>query len=410
MHQLLLALFPTDFIRLEWIITPFDFAASVYCIYMIITGRLNQRIVLLAFILYGVIASMVTITSIVNRDTLENGTYLLVGLIFSLIKGVALLDAMIRAPLFGIKFILIGFLCVNVANLAMYVLGLGYSGSMRFFGLFNHSNGAATFQSFAFCVSLSYLLFCRVGIIACLSLLLSSYFLISSGSRGGFVTLCILAPVMFSIFALRRSDTLRFGILATGLPLAILALLYPSLILDSASSLILQLDSSGAERINSLIEASKVGELSADFDEARGALNEIALDYFIQNPSLFGIGYEMSAEVTGLGIRPHNIFFSSILEFGIVGFLFFFFSISLAGIAVVRAVVAARGGELLLGLFLVFILTALKTPFYFLNGISWTLVLLGYLSWMERGAPNRVPRFVGSLRRSDQAAHHKGLP
>ena len=71
----------------------------------------------------------------------------------------------------------------------------------------------------------------------------------------------------------------------------------------------------------------------------------------------------------------HNIFLVSLVELGIVGFLFFFVIICNAAIRSIKFVFSSDEKYFFTLMFIPLFFAANKTPYYFLNAVSWVVII-----------------------------------
>ena len=104
-------------------------------------------------------------------------------------------------------------------------------------------------------------------------------------------------------------------------------------------------------------------------------MNSTAIEYFLNNPRLFGSGYESSAYTIGSGQRVHNIFLVSLVELGVLCFLFFLVVMGNAAMKSLRFVFSFDEKYFFTLMFVPLFFAANKTPYYFLNAVSWMVII-----------------------------------
>lgn len=378
---ILLFLFPTDFIRVFWIVTPFDLVAALYIVSRIGSDGIYKEVLSSAFLLLLGFLIIVLLSGIQNSILANEHLILITGLLLSVMKGVAVVDAMLREDDYGVRYLLTGFLVLNAIQFILFVFGIGFSGAARFYGILNHSNGAAVFQTFACALALFSLQISR-SILPLLVAISSIILIFLSGSRGGVVTIFALFLGYIAVALYRPTKRALCFLLVS---VAFLLILY--VWVDSIISILTASDLAGLSRVASFLESIAVGGKAGaadEFESARGYLNAAAFDYFLAEPSPLGLGYGGSVDALGFGYRPHNIFLSSLLELGFFGFLYIFILFVFVAYASFVVAVRRRGDSLFFLLYVAFFLAASKTPFYLLLGMPW-VVMVGSIVLFRRG-------------------------
>lgn len=375
--NIILFLFATDFLRFFWILTPLDLASIIYLSERFLRGRLPRTIILLAAGHLFVFFLIVLISGILNSFYAFEHTVLIIGTVLSVAKAVVLIDALQTKGEEAWRPLTLGFLALNVLLLLALLAGVGFSGSGRFSGFFPQTNGMAAFQTFAIATAL-FAFLQRKSVIALLTLCLSFSLLLPAGSRGSIVSsVILLALVLFQTLRGTKPMTKLFLYPIVLLLLVFSILASNSLFID-LSELLSTSEFDGVQRIGVFFAALHFGELGDVYARSRGTLNETALDQFLQNFTFFGHGYESSMDLLGFGIRVHNIFLSAAVELGAFGLLFFLVAF-LFGCLMTLTKLSDRGIAFFFSL--MFIATwfqAIKTPYYFLNGVSWAVIIFSF--------------------------------
>ena len=374
LHASVLFLFPLDFIRIFWIVTPFDLVAAAYVGTQIFVRSLDVQLVKIALGVGYVFALIVLAGAFVNQPYAEENLVLLVGTALSVLKAIALVTAIqacrgaARMPL------VLGFLAVNAALVVWFLMGFGYTGSGRFSGFFSHSNGLAAYANFALASGL-YALSAGIGLIGLAGVASSVLIIGLTGSRGA--ALFALATVLIWLFA-RSGPIGRWTFVALGAVSGVLALLLldGGSLLAAAGRSLQASDILGLQRIAAfLILSAEIG-LDPELDVYRSALNQDVIRTYLQDPRFLGFGYGSSAEVSSLNIRAHNILLVSLYELGLLAFLAVI-AVFLGAFNFILRNVTRKDIGVLLSLWVFLVLAnAMKTPYYFLNGISWVVVLV----------------------------------
>lgn len=379
MSAIILFLFPLDFIRMTWIITPFDFIAIFYIIKFALSVRLIKSVISPFFVVYFLMSFVIITGAIINSEYFFENFTLWVGTGLSFVKALALVLAILDRNDEFYMDITKGFFWLNVIMVAMYLTGFGFTGSGRFFGLIGHSNGLASYAVFSFAVSFFTILKNR-SYFASAALAISIFLTLISGSRGGFIALMIVASyAILKITFKERQSYWRI------IPSAILILIFYYLIKDSFIILIDAMYNSeikGISRIGILANSIISGDGLTDLDGGRSDLNLLAYEIVLNNPTFFGGGYESSAIQLGDGNRVHNIFLSSLIELGGLGFFIFFAGFSYF---LIYAIFCKNHIDLFFSMIgVAFWFAALKTPYYFLNSISWAVFVFPFISMLRK--------------------------
>lgn len=294
-----------------------------------------------------------------------------------MIKSYAFVDSVKRHGGEFVRPLLLGFLGINLAMVLAFMSGTGFSGSGRFLGFFQQSNGMAAFQSIAFAVSL-FALTGSARFLGVVSMPLCVGFLLLSGSRGSLLAIIAMALFYLAHRYMRTGSVSKMAIFLLLAAITPLALVAGSDALPDVANILDGSGFTGLQRIGSLLTALHMAELSEQFQQSRGALNEAALAHFLKHPSLFGSGYESSLELLGMGNRVHNIFLVALVELGVAGFLFF---VVVFSACIAMSVHGLRTGGTTFFFSLLFIgvlFQALKTPYYFLNAVSWAVIIFAF--------------------------------
>lgn len=373
----LLFLFPLDFVRLYWIVTPFDIIAIIYCGRFFYAAKPQRDLFIASSVIFIAYTSLILISGLINSPLILEHVILFAGTALSITKAVALLDAIDQTPDRFADFLLYGYLAVNIAMIFTLLIGVGYSGSGRFSGFFNQTNGMAAFQTFAFATGLFAFSRNNVGL-AFSILIISLFMIILSGSRGSLVALPAL--VLFYASSKILTSNARLGMLIglAMIALLLIAIMYGSSTTSTLGHFLIASEYTGAQRIGGFLNTLNTTGALAEFEQSRGNLNEMALGFYLDNPTLFGFGYDSSAELLRIGNRPHNIFTSSLIELGFLGFAFFACFFLYAGFLALRSLFSSGTPTFFGIMLLAFSLQAMKTPYYFLNGISWALIIFAF--------------------------------
>lgn len=375
--NIVLFLFATDFLRFFWVLTPLDLVSILYLYEKFLRGRLPRTIILLAAGHLFAFFLIVLISGILNSFYAFEHIVLMIGTVLSVAKAVVLIDVLQTEGEDAWRPLTLGFLVLNVLLFLALLVGIGFSGSGRFSGFFPQTNGMAAFQTFAVATAL-FALLQRKSVIALLTLCLSFALLLLAGSRGSIVSsVIILALVLFQ--TLRGAKPITKLVLY---PIVLLLLTFSALASNSLfldlSELFSTSEFYGVQRIGIFLATLHFGELGDVYTRSRGTLNDAAIDQFLQHSTFFGHGYESSLNSLGLGNRVHNIFLSAAVELGAFGLLFFLVAF-LSGCLMTLTKFSDRG--IAFFFVLMFIATwfqAIKTPYYFLNGISWAIMIFSF--------------------------------
>lgn len=365
--------------RVFWILTPFDVVAVIYIVHRMISGSLNRRALAALYVCLLPLFLIIAGSGVKNGIALDQHSILLVGILISALKGFALVDDVARVGRLDRKSLAFGFLAFNLVSIFLAYKGLGLSGSGRLEGLAGQSNTLGIMQCFALVAALSVL---QRSYLLGISLFLSSLALIfMSGSRGALlsITVIILIYILLSV-GLNRKGAVMFVLTTAS------AVIFFTLDMGDFATYLVHFDAFGMSRIGSFlltVDGSLSG-ISEELFNARGNLNQVALGFFLENPTFLGIGYGESASITGASARPHNIFFLSLIELGFFGFLFFSVVISFSGFSAVRGFLWDKRSVFFLLYYVCFLLAVTRTPFFFLSAMPW-FVLIGAMSFGVRG-------------------------
>lgn len=369
-----LAMFATDFLRIAWIITPFDFIAIKYLSDQFRGGRLNAQMLKISFWTALPFLIVVCCSGIINPQYGFEHIVLVAGVAMSVLKALAFITATKQYD--GNRLIPIntGFLVLNIACFLAFMAGHGFSWSGRFSGVFGQSNGMGSFEMFSFVIAI-------LGIFnsptKCFVINsgLSFFLLLTTGSRGS-----LLAVVIMLLFCLRKF-LMRKLVLFTMGSVLFLVIFFVVMSDDSnhflldVSQILQETGVPGIERISSFIEALHYGEADDAYDDARGHLNNAAISYIWNCPSVFGGGYESSPEILNYQCRVHQIFLNMGVELGLAGMLCFLFYFIFGLYKYVFSSRTKRKDGLYELLFIGVWLQASKTPFFFLNAVSWSVII-----------------------------------
>jgi O-antigen ligase len=361
--------FPFDFIRIYWVITPMDVVAALYLLDGIFSGKMNKNILIIFSLCVLPLLFIVLASGIVNYSIIDQHLILFIGLFISALKGLALVDFMSRSKSIDFLSMAYGFLVINVISFVLLIGGFGVSGAGRGQGIIGHSNAFGLFQAFSFALALAIInLYRKLSIIL---IFVSIVLIIFSGSRGALLT----AIVLFFIFYLLNFKT--YGRKFLKLLLVFVGVIGLSFIyLNELVLYLYKLDFAGSSRIANFIDVLLADRVSIfiEMQDARGSLNKSAWEAFVMDPKLLGSGYGEALLVINAEARPHNIFYSSIIELGILGALYFIVVFSYAGFYSFKAYVYKKENIWILFFFICFFLAAIRTPFYLLAAMPWFVI------------------------------------
>lgn len=363
--------FPLDFIRLYWVLTFFDLIAILSIPVVFFLDGQKKYIIKYAIQVFSLYALLILLSVIVNIGYLEEHLVLIAGTALSILKAAVILQVIrLRGGNFWFP-ICLGILCVNILLIIWLLLGEGFTNSGRFRGFFPQSNGMATFQTFAIAVSL-FGITLRIQPVAMATLVLSTMLLLLTGSRGGLVCAAVLFAFVWvrSLFFLRGAH--RVFIIVFVKAVILIGIIW---FFDEIFNLIQNSDFAGLRRIGQFVDDIIDGNLMDVFNQSRGVLNSTAIEYFLNNPRLFGSGYESSAYTIGSGQRVHNIFLVSLVELGVLCFLFFLVVMGNAAMKSLRFVFSFDEKYFFTLMFVPLFFAANKTPYYFLNAVSWMVII-----------------------------------
>ncbi|MFB9146802.1 O-antigen ligase family protein [Halomonas alkalicola] len=370
MSKLIFFMLPFDFMRVFWIITPFDLVAVIYLLYLATGKKLSDKLLLTFVILLFPIFSIISAGGIKNSFVADQHFILVMGLFVSAVKGFVVVDVVVREKKIDLHALAIGFLVLNFVSLALILQGYGFSGSGRAQGVLNQSNALGVFQSFVF--SLALVIIFKYRILGALLLFSSILLSIASGSRGSFVTMGVV--LMFYLFLMARLDKKsNIAVLFTVTFIAVLMTLGVNYFVEYFD----RVGFAGASRVGDFLMTvfGHEGGFRQEFEEARGNLNLAAWDYFLLNPSIIGVGYGEALSVLDGGARPHNIIFLSLIELGFLGSFYFLIILAVSGYYSLRLALSSRSNIWLFLFYVCFCLAAFRTPFYFLAAMPWFVII-----------------------------------
>lgn len=381
--------FPLDFVRIYWVITPFDILSLFYVVRQLAKGDSNTHLARCGLLLYSLLAIIISVSSALNPNSLADGLTAITALLLSVMKGYVIVDSVLRYPRFYSP-LLLSFSVLSIFLLASYFMGFGISGSGRFHGFIGQSNGLAAFQTFALATALASALTIKTKS-AWLASITALAVLVLTGSRGSLFS----AVALLMLFVAKRTKQLSRFPRVVGLSLlAILASTIWSFREETTALLVQALnyvDNSGAQRLAISLENISSGEAILEFEEARGALNRMAVAFYYANPTLFGLGYDSSDAMFGLPVRVHNLIVNSLVELGAVGALYFSVTYLITGLYYLRSFVRRNPAQTFFGfMFVAFLFQVMKTPFYIINGISWALPMFVLFSLTTRPAKKHI--------------------
>ncbi len=377
--NLVLFVFATDFLRFFWVITPLDLVSVLYLMEKSLRGRLPKTVTSVAAGHLFVFFPIVSISGMLNSLYAIDHIVLLVGTFLAVAKAVVFIDALLAKGNDAWKPLTLGFLALNVLLFLSMLAGIGFSGSGRFSGFFPQTNGMAAFQTVAIATAL-FVSLQKKSMIALFTLFLSFALLLLSGSRGSLLSATFMLVLVLFHWLRRSKLMVKALVYPMGLTVLVLVTMALDPLLLAVSELFSQSKFSGVQRIGMFLTAFQAGELNDMYTQSRGMLNEAAMEHFLQNPTLFGHGYESSRPLLGLGNRVHNIFLSSALELGGLGFLFFLFAFISTGFMAIRRFTSSGITFLFVLLSIAVWFQAFKTPYYFLNGVSWAVMIFAFIS------------------------------
>ena len=376
--NMILFLLATDFYRFFWVLTPLDIVSILYLSEKLLRSQLPRTVTLLATGHFFVFFLIVLVSGILNSFYVYEHIVLIFGTLLAVTKAVAIIDAFQTHGDDAWRPLTLGFLSLNILLSFALLAGIGFSGSGRFSGFFTQTNGMAAFQTFASATALFAFLQRKSGVVL-LTLLLSFALLFLTGSRGSIVSaLIITAMVIFKFLRNASPISMLFLYPMVSLPLIFYVSASDSPVILDLSVLLSNSEFYGVRRIGTFLASLHYGEIGEVYAQSRGNLNEAAMDQFLQNPTFFGNGYESSLNLLGLGNRVHNIFLSSALELGALGLLFFSVAF-ISGCLMTLTKFSNKGIAFFFVLmFIATWLQAIKTPYYFLNGISWAVMIFSF--------------------------------
>jgi hypothetical protein len=371
---ILLFVFPSEFIRIYWVVS----LADAFCLAYVTLGTLNRDLtkgVTRASWPVFVVLALISLFSAAKNPSYSLENLIHVGAsVLAFVKAVALLDAIQKKKDFYVP-MLWGYLSINAVQLVAFVYGNGYTGSGRFTGIFPQSNGMAAFETFSLIASM---MAWRSGnrLPALVNMPLSVLFIVSSGSRGSMIAVMLLVPAYLVLAVPNSLWKIAGAAIALGIANEIPKVWAGASV---AEQVVGNLGNSSIRGVRRIVEffgsASDEDYLEQEFSESRGQLNSAAMSHLEANMSLLGTGIDSSQDVLGLRNRVHNIFLLAFVELGLFGFIFFVF-------LVVHSLLAGlprkKTDELQVFLYLSLIavlVQAMKTPYYFNLGTSWAVLI-----------------------------------
>lgn len=371
MSKVLLFALPFDFVRVFWIITPLDAVVAIYFVRRMMSGQFNKSLFQIFTILMFPLVSIALISGMKNSQVGVDHLILVVGILLSALKGVALVDSIVREGKIDLRALAMGFLAISILSILFIFQGFGLSGSGRAQGILNHSNGFGALQTFSFALALSIMFQHQILSISLIAL--SIPLSVASGSRGSLVTILIVLLA----FVLSNIKLDYKGITISMLTVAFATTVYLTDI-DIVLSYLNQSEFTGALRISGFLSniANHDMSLVSEFQDARGNLNGAAFDYFYNNPSLFGIGYGQSLHYINADARPHNVIFSTLVEMGLFASIYFLVIISASGFFAFKFSQLKSSNVWLVLFFICFCSSAFRTPFYFLAAMPWFIIIM----------------------------------
>lgn len=375
--EVVLFFFATDFVRLFWVLTLFDIVSLLYLLEKILRGYLPRATVSIAAVLLTVFFLIVLISGLFNSFYAFEHIVLVVGTSLAVVKAVAFLDALQTHGTEAWEPLVFGFLVLNILLFCAFIGGIGFSGSGRFSGFFPQTNGMAAFQTFAIATTLFALVQKRKFTLI-FPLFLSLALLLLAGSRGSIVAAVVIVALVLMKLSRSTTQVTKLFLYPFMFGLIFISITVSGFLLFEISQFLSNSEFNGVQRIGAFISVLYYGDIAGVYTESRGVLNEAAYNHFLKEPTLFGHGYESSGALLNSTNRVHNIFLSSALELGALG-LVFFLSAAILGCLMSFRNFSGTGIEFFF--VLMFVATwfqSIKTPYYFLNGISWAVIIFSY--------------------------------
>lgn len=380
--------FPTDFVRVFWVVTVFDIVAAAYLLHLAFSGAIPLGKGRVMLRLGAVFFAFVLANALANPFYIEENFVLLAGTALSMVKALALCVAIERSEQDPGMVLGIGFTGVNLLLLVYYVLGFGLTGSGRFAGFFGSSNGLSAFATFALATAL-YIATRAKPVLGAVSAVLAVTVILLTGSRGALVYAIVTCAVWFLIRPIMLKKRVTAASLAILCALTLLLVFLNDAVLVLATGLD-TLDIEGVRRLTAFLRLFNEIGFASNLDEARADLNAVVLNTYFRAPSFWGFGYSSSAVVTGVDQRAHNILVVALYELGVpvlLGVLVLFVRI----LRFIWINLPSSGVHALHSLWgLLVMLNALKTPYYFLNGVSWLIILLVFLPGRGHGTDSQL--------------------
>ena len=380
---------PFDLINVFSSITIFDLLCIVFLMYSFILRKnniftLNKYVVLLISVLLFMMI-FIFLSGILNESAIIENILLNILFILICIKIYAVYIS-VRQISYKVFFdyLLIGFFIVNILSFLLVFLNIGFSSSGRFSGLFGNSNGLAAYSVLSFAYSIGYSIYRTYFVLTVLTILLSIGLIFLSVSKGAIVfSLLILCMYLFVLIKHKFLFLLSISIVLSiflyndmwyhilTFFLSVLSDFYPNLPLS---------------RLQVFIDILYNFDSLSELDEGRATLNSEIFSQLSHEFRFFGYGYENSKLFTTEGLRPHNIFLSSLFELGLLPFtiiiLYYIFVLSY----VAKNINNSKNIVFLL-LLSTILLISVKTPFYFQKGFPWIILSLAmnyqYLKWIK---------------------------